>query len=223
MEKLIIFGDSIMRGVLLDEGKYICPSEERHAREETTGLEIESCCKFGATIDKAQAIVQRRIAKGGLPARCLIEFGGNDSDFDWAAVAAAPHGEHRCKTDPEDFVRKYSEIIAQLREAGCEPVLSTLPPLCAERYLKWFCRDGVDMDSVLIWLGDAQAIYRWQEYYSHLVERVAQLNGCNVMQLRDAFLVTPQKHGDRMCDDGIHPNRKGQNLIYETIRKKFNP
>ena len=43
MEKLIIFGDSIMRGVLLDEGKYICPSEERHAREETTGLEIESC------------------------------------------------------------------------------------------------------------------------------------------------------------------------------------
>lgn len=74
-------------------------------------------------------------------------------------------------------------------------MLSTLPPLCAERYLKWFCRDGVDMDSVLIWLGDAQAIYRWQEYYSHLVERVAQLNGCDVMQLRDAFLVTPQKHG----------------------------
>ena len=120
-------------------------------------------------------------------------------------------------------MRKYSEIIAQLRAAGCEPVLSTLPPLCAERYLKWFCRDGVDMDAVLFWLGDAQAIYRWQEYYSHLVERVAQLNGCNVMQLRDAFLVTPQKHGDRMCDDGIHPNRKGQDLIYETIRKKFNP
>ena len=57
MEKLIIFGDSIMRGVLLDEGKYICPSEERRAREETTGLEIESCCKFGATIDKAQTII----------------------------------------------------------------------------------------------------------------------------------------------------------------------
>ena len=106
MEKLIIFGDSIMRGVLLDEGKYICPSEERRAREETTGLEIESCCKFGATIDKAQTIIQRRIAKGGLPARCLVEFGGNDSDFDWAAVAAAPYGEHQCKTDPEDFVRK---------------------------------------------------------------------------------------------------------------------
>ena len=67
MEKLIIFGDSIMRGVPLDEGKYICPSEERHAREETTGIEIESRRKFGATIDKAQAIVQRRIAKGGSP------------------------------------------------------------------------------------------------------------------------------------------------------------
>ena len=53
MEKLIIFGDSIMRGVLLDEGKYICPSEERHAREETTGLEIESCCKFGAGCPRA--------------------------------------------------------------------------------------------------------------------------------------------------------------------------
>lgn len=67
MEKLIIFGGLYHARVLLDEGKYICPSEERHTREETTGLEIESCCKFGATIDKAQAIVQRRIAKGGCP------------------------------------------------------------------------------------------------------------------------------------------------------------
>lgn len=221
MEKIIIFGDSIMRGVLFEDGKYICPSEERREREQTTGLEIESCCKFGATIEKAQTIVSRRIAKGDLPARCIVEFGGNDSDFDWAEVAKAPYGEHNCKTDPEQFRQKYAEIIAALRAAGCEPMLSTLPPLCAERYLDWFCRDGVDKASVLIWLGDTNAIYRWQEYYSHLVERVAAENGCDVLPLREAFLAVPQKLGDRMCDDGIHPNRRGQDLIYETIRKKF--
>ena len=43
------------------------------------------------------------------------------------------------------------------------------------------------MDAVLFWLGDAQAIYRWQEYYSHLVERVAQLNGCDVMRTARRF------------------------------------
>lgn len=221
MEKIIIFGDSIMRGVLLDDGKYICPSEERHAREETTGLEIENCCKFGATIEKAQTIINRRIAKGGLPERCIVEFGGNDSDFDWAAVAEAPYGEHRCKTMPEEFVQKYSEIIAALRAAGCEPMLATLPPLCAERYLDWFCRDGVDKSAVLTWLGDTNAIYRWQEYYSHLVEQTAAKNGCDVLPVREAFLAKPQKLGDRMCADGIHPNRRGQDLIYETIRRKF--
>ncbi len=221
MERIIIFGDSIMRGVLLEDGKYICPSEERRVREESTGLEIENCCKFGATIEKGQSIIRRRIAKGNMPARCLLEYGGNDSDFDWAAVAAAPYGEHCCKTMPELFMQKYSEIIAELRAAGCEPVLSTLPPLCAERYLNWFCRDGVDKDSVLIWLGEADAIYRWQEYYSHLVEHIAEKNGCDVMHMRDAFLKQPLKPGDRMCLDGIHPNRKGQDVIYAVIREKF--
>ena len=220
-----IYGDSIMKGTILDAGyRYHAIMNEYLIKlYDRFGIEAENRARFGITVKRGHSILLRDIDEGLDCELALVEFGGNDSDFDWAAVAAAPHDEHRCKTDPEDFVRKYSEIIAQLRAAGCEPVLSTLPPLCAERYLKWFCRDGVDMDAVLFWLGDAQAIYRWQEYYSHLVERVAQLNGCNVMQLRDAFLATPQKHGDRMCDDGIHPNRKGQDLIYETIRKKFNP
>ena len=61
-----------MRGVLLEDGKYICPSEERRVREESTGLEIENCCKFGATIEKGQSIIRRRIAKGNMPARCLL-------------------------------------------------------------------------------------------------------------------------------------------------------
>ena len=220
MEKLIIFGDSIMRGVLLDEGKYICPSEERHAREETTGIEIESCCKFGATIDKAQAIVQRRIAKGGLPARCLIEFGGNDSDFKWSEISMEPDKEHLPLTSMADFKQNIAAMTEELRAQGVQPIMMTLPPIEPNRYLDFVSRNGNSRENILKWLGYVEKIYETHKSYSDAVAEIAQERIVPLVDVRSAF-PSGNALGEYMCIDGVHPDKKGYQLIADSFASFF--
>ena len=92
----------------------------------------------------------------------LLEFGGNDCDFDWAAIAADPEGSYVSKTPPETFESCYRRAIRLVEESGREPIVLTLPPIHSERYLDFICRDGLKKENILRWLGDVDAIYRWQ-------------------------------------------------------------
>ena len=58
-------------------------------------------------------------------------------------------------------------------------------------------------------------IYRWQEYYSALVTKVAAAAGCGLVPIREAFLCRLQGGEDVMCVDGIHPNALGHKIIAE--------
>ena len=69
---------------------------------------------------------------------------------------------------------------------------------------------------VLHWLGDVGAIYRYQEMYSREVERIAQETGAPIIDIRGAFL-EQRRLGDFMCEDGMHPNERGQHLIHTVI------
>ena len=109
-------------------------------------------------------------------------------------------------------------MVLSLRAHGVRPVLSTLPPISSERYLNWITRDGLSKENILLWLGDENAIYRYQENYSRAIERLAGELGCMLVDLRSAFLeqrvLLPY-----LCEDGIHPNDAGQHLIGEVLAK----
>ena len=90
--------------------------------------------------------------------------------------------------------------------------------MCAERYLSWICRDGLSRDNILSWLGDTNAIYRYQERYSHAVEQLAEEYGAPLVDLRGAFLEKRQME-ELYCVDGIHPNDQGQLLIRDTFAR----
>ncbi|MEI3101929.1 MAG: hypothetical protein V8T45_09380 [Oscillospiraceae bacterium] len=49
------------------------------------------------------------------------------------------------------------------------------------------CREGLDSGAILHWLGDLEAIHRWQEGYSAMVRRVAQSLGCRILDFRSVF------------------------------------
>ena len=218
MMNVTVYGDSILRGVRFQEGRYVIDHSWEESLAKTFGLTITNRSRFGNTIRKAMP----RIEKDS-ESRCageeyaLLELGGNDCDYDWAAVADAPEAEHICKTPPQVFMEFYRRAIRLLRESGRKVVLTTLPPVNSELYLRFLCRDGLNRENIVRWLGDVEHIYRWQEAYSGMVEQLAREEHVSLIDLRSAFLRDGRQPEALLCADGIHPSMQGQGLIFDTL------
>ena len=209
-----VYGDSILRGVRFQEGRYVIDRSWETRLAETFGLKITNRSRFGNTLRKAMPAIERdsqTLCDGEEYA--LLELGGNDCDYNWAEVADAPEAEHQCKTPPETFLTVYRRAIRLLRDSGRRVILATLPPIHSELYLRFLCRDGLNRDNIVRWLGDVEHIYRWQESYSGMVERLAREENVPLVDLRSAFL-RPEA---LLCADGIHPSMQGQDLIFRTL------
>lgn len=217
MTEISLYGDSILKGVLLQNDRYTVSAEKLEAFAKEFGLSIRNRSRFGATIDKGldriNADVEKQEPLGDF---AVMEYGGNDCAFNWEAVAENPDGEHLCNTPPEKFIALYEQAVEKLQKAGCKPILTTLPPIDPDRYLKWICRRGLDKSSILHWLGDENAIYRWQERYAGLVIALGERLRVPVVNVRETFLSKRRLDG-LLCEDGIHPSDKGQNLILDTF------
>ena len=216
VQSIGVWGDSVMKGVVYDENKskYTLLSEngaDKASRK--LGLRLFNRSRMGCTVTKGLQLLKKDLQRP--EAACdaaLIEFGGNDCDYDWAQVAAHPEQDHQPKTPLPLFIAQLRDMIDLVRQKGMQPVMMTLPPLHAQRYFDFFTRNGLSGDSILRWLGDVQHIYRWHERYNAAVMRVAQECGCPLADVRDAFLAE--------CADGIHPNAKGHALM-ESVLEGF--
>lgn len=215
---LTIFGDSIMKGVLFENGRYVIDSSWERAITEQTALAIRNRSHFGCTITKAlPALIREAERPCGSEEPVLLEFGGNDCDYDWAAISADPEGCHLCKTPPEVFAADYRRVVRMLRESGRRPLMLTLPPIHSRRYLDFICSKGLSKEKILGWLGDTEAIYRRQKTYSDLVTQIAREEQAEILDLRAAFPETPGELEPLLCDDGIHPSRMGQERIFDLL------
>lgn len=213
-----VFGDSVTKGVVFDSvrDKYTLLRDSFVNLVKSGGsIAISNYSKFGSTVSKGLEILTKH--KGELSGYdyTVLEFGGNDCDFDWAEVAASPEAEHTPKTPVGKFERIYSAMISQVRACGSRPVLLSLPPVDAKRYFAHISR-GLNADAILRWLGDVEYIYRWHEMYNLAVCRLAKDLDVPLIDISSAFLKTPN-YQQLICEDGIHPNEKGHRLIGRTI------
>lgn len=212
---LSIFGDSIMAGVVQEEGRYSRCKDQFQRLETETGVRVDNHSSFGSTVVKGFARFEKFLEQGQLGDYTLIEFGGNDCAYDWAQVAAEPDGEHLSVVPPALFEEQYARLLAAVTAAGSKPVAATLPPISSQRYLAHICRNGLDGSAILHWLGDLEAISRWQRHYSAIALRAARKAGCLILDLRSVFPESGPELERFLCQDGIHPNRLGQQLMYE--------
>ncbi len=216
--EITIYGDSILKGVLLEQKKYVVNREWEQLFARQFGCTVNNRSRFGCTIKKALAVIrhdcQQQAQTDGLT---VLEFGGNDCDYDWAAISADPRGDHQARTPPEEFLNDYREAIAAVRESGSLPVVLTLPPIHSRRYLRFICRNGLSAENILRWMGDVERISLWQESYSRLAEQAATEEGVPFVDLRAAFPRDPERLEPLLCEDGIHPSRLGQKLIFHTL------
>lgn len=218
---ITVFGDSICKGVLFDGGRYRRNGSWERSLALELGCEIRNRSRFGSTIHKALPALRKEMESPGRSEDLvLLELGGNDCDYDWSAIAADPNGRYQCHTPPELFAADYREAIRRIRESGRTPIAANLPPIHAERYFSFICRNGLSRENLLRWLGEIDAISRWQKTYSDLVVQLAREEQVELVDLRGVFPRERDVLERFLCQDGIHPSLMGQERIYEALRTK---
>ena len=65
---------------------------------------------------------------------------------------------------------------------------------------------------------DVDRIYRWHEMYNLAVCRVAMREHALLLDISSSFLER-SGYQDLLCEDGIHPNEKGHDVIFESLRQ----
>jgi len=217
MTKICIFGDSVGKGVVLDESSGRYGPIDLMAIEPLCSVKAEviNLSMFGATVTKALSLLDRYTEELTGSDFAILEYGGNDCNFMWNEIAVAPDAAHVCKTPPEIFVQTYKTLIERVRAAGVKPVMTTIPPLHAGRFFRWVSR-GIDADAILRWLGGEDMIYRWQEFYSTMVTRISRECDVPLIDVRGAFLQRQDFHS-LVGGDGMHPTRAGHELIVATV------
>ena len=73
---------------------------------------------MGATIRKGLNLVRHDLDRGLEARYALVSYGGNDSDFDWAAIDADPEAAHRPNTELPEFADTLHETLDALRQGG---------------------------------------------------------------------------------------------------------
>ncbi len=218
IQSICVFGDSVSKGVVFDSvhKKYMLLKDSFISiLEKGTNIAVSNYSKFGCTVTKGGEILKKHQDELCKYDYTVLEFGGNDCDFDWAKISDSPETVHVAKTPVSDFETHYSEMIDNVEQCGGNPVLLSLPPIDAKRYFAWVSR-GLNAENILHFLGDIEYIYRWHEMYNLAVCRLAINHRIPLIDISSAFLKT-ENYQSLICEDGIHPNEGGHRLISETI------
>jgi lysophospholipase L1-like esterase len=215
----VVYGDSISKGVIFDEvrKRYVVSHQgfSELLQQEFKGV-IHTVGKFGNTTTGAVEKLERHVIEKR-PDIVLLEFGGNDCDFNWEEIGQNPFKDHKPKTEIPVFCTLFKKIIGNLRENNITPVLLTLPPLDAERYFKWVSKENpLYEQNILKWLETISKIYWWHERYNAAIIQIAEETNTKWIDVRGTFL-KEMDYRSYICVDGIHPNEKGHHLIARKI------
>ena len=222
--KIIALGDSIIKGVILNiesNGKLHYALSDCNIVDQVankTNHEVVNLGKMGCTIEAGERILDRHLTGIENAEYALLCYGGNDSDYNWRAIAQSPKGEHQPKTPISVFEKTYARIIGKVRQAGLTPIVMSMPAMDAERYYQFFTSVFSDEEkrNVSRWLKNgADAIWAGHELYNDAIKRVAAATDAMLVDVSKAFS-QPERY---LCVDGIHVNAMGQTKIAAAITK----
>jgi len=225
MKKIFAFGDSVMKGVVTDTelknrkgaGMYkVSDLNFINLYSRKVGTQILNFAKFGSTIMDGMKAVEMHLLQISPGDIVVMEFGGNDSDFDWRGISESPDICHLPKVDVNTFRNMYNKMIDLIRNIGATPVILSLPEIVPSMFFEHISA-GLDKSKILKWMhGDVNFIGNWHEHYNLMVFKLAAEKAVRIIDISSVFL---KQHNmpDFFCSDGMHPNEKGHELIYQTI------
>ena len=222
--KIIVIGDSILKGAVTgtDSGHLfdIIEDSSLNLAQKALGFEMDNQSVFGNVIFKGQRKLNKMLERGESADFCIVEFCGNDSDYDWALVSENPQENHLQRTPPSDFIRIYSEMIKSLREHKITPVIMISPALVADRWFNHITK-GHNVQNILNFLGgDREKPYKNQKEYDDALLEFAKKNSVQYVNMRTAMEESGHFE-DLMCLDGIHPNEEGYRFMADIWIKEL--
>lgn len=218
MKSVCAFGDSVLKGIILDNtGKYkVTKNSFSHLCENAFEIKVDNWGKFGSTIRNGEISLERYYNKIKGHDYVLFEFGGNDCDFDWKEISEKPDTKCQPNSTIQDFALAYTELINKVKSLEVAPVLLSLPPIDANRYFKTISK-GLNAENILKWMdGDVEFINHWHERYNLEVFKLGIEQNVSVIDITSAFL-EHRNYKEFICEDGIHPNEKGHEIIAQAI------
>ncbi|MBO7652647.1 MAG: PCMD domain-containing protein [Bacteroidales bacterium] len=229
-QKLIAFGDSIIKGIIAEEenGSLKYKISENSATDicsRKLEIEVHNFGKFGSTITTGEKIIDKhlqRISEGDI---VLLEFGGNDSDKMWKEIAEKPDFEHIAKTPLQTFVETYHRIIQKLKTTGATIYILTMPPIDTKSYFRHFTKgmNPSQITNIMKWLyGNIEIVGLWHEMYNQEIIKIACSENVELINIYKPF-IKQRDYRPLFCCDGIHPNQRGQEIISDTICNAISP
>ena len=219
METIAAFGDSVLKGVIYENEHYrVADTSFQKICEDSFGITVENKARFGSTITRGEKIFEKNLE---LIRECsgqyvILEFGGNDCDFNWKEISEDPDRKHLPMSTIENFTSTYMEIINSIQDMGKIPVLLSLPPIDSTRYFRHISR-GLSGENILKWMrNDKQYITNWHERYNIEIFKMAINCQVPVIDITSIFL-EKKNYSRYLCEDGIHPNEEGHKLIAKAI------
>jgi len=223
LKNVAIFGDSILRGVMIDNitKKYVfSKSIDWKGIEKELNIKISNFSKMGSTIKYGYSKLDNYLKNNPDADVIILEFGGNDSDYDWIKVASEKSEKHTSKTSMCDFEKILNDMLDLIIQEDIKPIMMTLPPIHSTRYFDWLTRNGINKESILNFLVDKEVIYRRQELFNAKIVEIANKRSIELVDIRSRFLASDD-FLNLICEDGIHPNEIGENLIVQCFIEKF--
>ena len=220
--KLVLFGDSIGKGIVTEASERAVTSANAVSLfEKKYSVTIDNRSKFGQTV--AKCVQRQEIEKfldtldGSVKTAVIIELGGNDCAYFWEKVAEDPDVKHDSVTPFNEFIDYYQKMLSLLVTSGVPVFCCSLVPINARKYLENVIGKICDKEKILKYFdGDYTVIYRHHETYSNAIKSICYASCIPVIDLRETF----EKTGDvdaYLCEDGIHPNERGQRLIFGKV------
>ena len=218
--KLVVFGDSILKGVITipDSGKLfdVTENDSLTLAQKKLGFELDNRSIYGNITSKGLVKLQKFFDKGETADFCIIEFGSNDCDYDWGTLIQ--------KVPLADYLENLKQMISLCRANKVTPLMMGLIPYVCDDWFKTIIK-GQDEAAILNFLGGtAETLGKNQLIYKNAQ---ADFVKENKVQFLDPWTIF-EGHKELMCYDGIHPNEKGYQLLADAwikflseIKKEF--
>ena len=230
--KLVVFGDSILKGVVTIPGSNklfdVTENDSLTLAQKKLGFELDNRTIYGNITSKGLLKLQKFFEKGGEADFCIIEFGSNDCDYDWnifAPDAIVPDAaEIKPKVPMTEYLENLTQMVKLCRDNKVTPLMMGLIPYVCDDWFKTIIK-GQNEAAILNFLnGTPETLGKNQLAYKKAQADFVEASNVQFLDPWEIFA----GHKEYMCYDGIHPNEKGYELLSEAwikflseVKKEF--